>query len=58
MKRLAKTEVGINLDVGKTNLLGVFEDLDEDPRGHVIDVIYGLELNDPAGLTNKSKQRN
>lgn len=47
-KRLAEDELGIKIENNKINLLGVFEDMDGDPRGHVIDVMYGLKVEDVA----------
>ena len=44
LRRIAKNEVGVHLDVKKAKLSGVFEDIDKDPRGHVIDVVYGYKL--------------
>jgi len=44
LMRVAKKELGFVLDVKKTKLLGVFEDLNKDPRGHVIDIMYGYKM--------------
>lgn len=44
LERVAKDELGINIKGNKANFLGVFEDIDKDPRGHVIDIIYGCRL--------------
>lgn len=41
IKRITKDELGIDLNGQDAELLGVFEDLDKDPRGHVIDIVYG-----------------
>lgn len=41
IKRIAKDELGIDLNGQDTEFLGLFEDLDKDPRGHVIDIVYG-----------------
>jgi ADP-ribose pyrophosphatase YjhB (NUDIX family) len=48
-QRIAQDELGLKLDTNSTpSLLGVFEDLDSDPRGHVVDVVYGIKINDPS----------
>ena len=46
-RRIAEKEFGLRLDDNNSlKLLGAFEDLDKDPRGHVVDLMYGLQLND------------
>ena len=60
IRRILKDELGLGLKDIKPELLGVFEDIDKDPRGHVIEIIYGIELNDklkpkPVGLTKEAK---
>lgn len=46
-RRVAKDEFGFELDEGTNlSLLGVFDDLDSDPRGHVVDLAYGLIIKD------------
>lgn len=45
-KRIAKDELGLILKKSEMDLLGVFEDLEGDPRGHVVDIMYGLKLGD------------
>lgn len=45
-KRIAKDEFGLDLDNKDVSLLGVFEDLEGDPRGHVIDIAYGMKIDD------------
>ena len=37
-KRVAKEELGIKVENAK--LVGVFDDIDGDPRGHVVDLVY------------------
>ena len=49
LKRVAKNELGYNLKE-KTYLIGVFENLNKDPRGHVIDVIYKLKTTNKKQL--------
>lgn len=44
LSRIAREELGIEIVSTNTKLLGVFEDMDKDARGHVIDIMYGYEL--------------
>lgn len=46
IKRVAKNELTLEKNV-KSTLAGVFENLDADPRGHVIDIIYKIVINEP-----------
>lgn len=39
--KVAKEELGLAFNIKNAKLLGVFEDMDKDPRGHIIDIIYG-----------------
>ncbi|MCL4365737.1 NUDIX domain-containing protein [Patescibacteria group bacterium] len=57
LTRIAKDELGLNIDSKKTKLLGIFEDLKGDSRGHVIDVMYGIKITaiNPL-LTKDSKE--
>lgn len=44
--RIALAEFGLKLELkNELPLLGAFEDLDGDPRGHVIDLVYALSIN-------------
>lgn len=50
-KRVAKNELGLELDKNTNlSLLGAFDDLEGDPRGHVIDLVYGLELDNTSAV--------
>lgn len=50
-KRVAKDELGLKLDAGiKLSLLGAFDDLTGDPRGHIVDLVYGLIIEDPSQI--------
>ena len=40
LKRVAKKELGLNLDTNKMKFLGIYEDLIGDFRGHVVDAMY------------------
>lgn len=50
-KRVARDEFGLELDdQSEMSLLGAFDDLDGDPRGHVVDLAYGLTIEDPSQI--------
>ncbi len=51
MKRVAREELGLNIKSSDTKLLGVFEDLDQDPRGHIIDIVYEIQLTNSTNIT-------
>ena len=55
IERVAKEELGIKLRQNRIELLGVFENLDKDERGHVIDIIYGLKINSSLKSGRKSQ---
>lgn len=45
-KRIAHDELGFDLHKNiKIKLRGAFDDLNGDPRGHVVDLVYELKLN-------------
>ena len=44
LKRIAKSELGINITDYKPDFVGVFENLKTDPRGHVVDLIYRIKI--------------
>lgn len=47
LKRVARDEFGMELtNEVELRLLGVFDDLESDPRGHVVDVAYGLSISE------------
>jgi len=48
-RRVARDELGLEMDdQTELPLLGAFDDLDGDPRGHVVDLAYGLTIEDPS----------
>jgi ADP-ribose pyrophosphatase YjhB (NUDIX family) len=49
LKRLAKKELGIEMPK-EYSLVGVFEDIYDDPRGHFVDVIYKVMANSGIGV--------
>lgn len=51
--RILESELGHAKRVKKSKFVGVFEDLDKDPRGHVIELIYELVVDDLKFKGNK-----
>lgn len=49
-KRVGKEELGLNIDANKLQLLGIFDDTDKDIRGHIVDIIYGYEVEKDAAF--------
>lgn len=44
-KRLAKAELGLELEKeSEISLSGAFDDLDGDPRGHTVDLLYTIKI--------------
>ena len=39
-ERISSKELGVKLDFKKTKLLGAFENIEGDARGHILDLIY------------------
>lgn len=50
IKRIGKEELGISLKNKKSRFLLISEDINSDPRGHVIDLIYELTLDNGLEL--------
>lgn len=52
VKRVAKKELGIKIEIEKENiqLVGAFNDIDGDPRGHVVDLVYRCTLQPTSTL--------
>ncbi len=42
--RIAKEELYLDLKNFKFNFLGLFENLNSDQRGHIVDLVYGCEI--------------
>ena len=57
MQRIAHDEFGYVFKE-EPRLAGVFEDLDKDPRGHVIDIVYIIKLKEQIKLvlTQETKE--
>jgi len=46
-RRVAQDELGFRLsEYVELLLLDAFDDIEEDPRGHVVDIIYGMRVKD------------
>lgn len=52
IKRILKKELGY-CGSQEINFKGVFENIEKDPRGHVLNLIYELEINDLNFKPNK-----
>jgi colanic acid biosynthesis protein WcaH len=51
LKRVAKNEFGMELtEEMDLKLLGNFDDIEGDPRGHVIDMAYGVQISDVSKI--------
>ena len=48
--RIARKELGVGI-VGEPRPFGFFEDLDGDPRGHVIDLVLEVDLEGEPAIT-------
>ena len=55
--RIVKDELGIHIKLNALALLGVFEDLEKDPRGHVIDIVYICKIDNQSKLRLENNQR-
>ena len=58
LKRIAHKEIGITINPTNCKLLGVFENIHADPRGHIIDIAYTYQLNKQKNFppTKESKE--
>lgn len=51
LRRVAKNEFGMDLtEEVDLKLLGNFDDINGDPRGHVIDMAYGIQISDISNI--------
>lgn len=57
-KRIIKEEFGLSMRRPKLKLLGAFDDLGGDPRGHVVDIVYELRLNRRDALRPTRETKN
>lgn len=56
IKRIILKELGLKINTKSAKLVGVFDDLHKDPRGHVVDVIYKLKINVMPRPTKETKE--
>lgn len=57
IKRVGREELNLNIDPKLIKLLGVFENIDGDRRGHAIDIIYGYKVDEVLlSSTKESKE--
>ena len=56
IKRVASKELGLRVNPSSATLLGLFDDLDKDPRGHVIDAIYKLKISAFPKTTEETQE--
>lgn len=55
--RTIKNDINLQIKKLPTKLIGVFEDINDDPRGHVIDAVYKLRLQKKLkNVKNKENQ--
>lgn len=57
IRRVFKNELGVSVENYKAKLLGAFENLDGDPRGHIVDLVYGMVLKNVADLSPTSQSK-
>jgi len=55
-KRICEKELGLHIDPKSAELMGVFDDLDKDPRGHVVDIIYRIKISTLPTTTAETKE--
>ena len=56
IKRIILKELGLKINTKSVKLVGVFDDLHKDPRGHVVDAIYKLKINVMPRPTKETKE--
>ena len=56
MARIGKKELGLKIDSRAAKLLGAFDDLHKDPRGHVVDLIYEITVNTLPVTTEETQE--
>jgi len=56
VKRISKKELGLSVDPKKAKLMGVFDNLHNDPRGHVVEVIYKFTAKTLPTVTKETKE--
>ena len=56
MQRIAQKELNLKVNPKTAKLIGVFDDLHKDPRGHVVDIIYKIRIRTMPRLTEETKE--
>lgn len=49
-QRVVMEELDITLEENKLELAGVFDDIENDPRGHVVDIVYRYKIENEVFL--------
>ena len=57
VKRVVKNELAYTLPKKELKLVGVFDDLSGDPRGHVVDVVYELQVSKDFKILNNKENK-
>lgn len=55
INRVGDHELNLKLESVHKQLLGVFENLNRDPRGHVIDLVYQIDSRQISDISNIAK---
>ncbi len=56
IKRIAHKEFDLTIRPTSVRLLGLFDDIHNDPRGHVVDAVYRLKVSEPPKLTKETRE--
>lgn len=56
IQRIAQKELNLKVNPKSAKLIGVFDDLHKDPRGHVVDIIYKLKINAIPRQTEETEE--
>ena len=46
LRRVSKTELGQSVNVASSEFLGLFENIDGDPRGHLLHYVFRFKIKD------------
>jgi ADP-ribose pyrophosphatase YjhB (NUDIX family) len=56
IRRIAKKELRVTARYGSVKLLGLFDNLNKDPRGHVVDAVYQMKIKVKPGTTKETQE--
>ena len=56
IKRVMEKELGLKSKRWRAALMGVFDNLKKDPRGHVVDIIYRIRTNTVPRPTKETRE--